>query len=243
MFWARGAYHRCVCTCAHPPSPLRYKLDTFQGRVVQRGANSTNGCTVIAPLVAAQHLVSQGGISDQSVEDVIDRVAGKWLIEIRGKLGLSENALIIPSDVHDHFVDNKVLSQELFIGASGGNILDEEHISGMLTNLDENGRNLSAAALFFHAHVVSIVKMVVGKETWYDLIDSLPMEHGKAGRGGARIRCKDVKTLGACIRWYASSKLGQGDMEFCDSNDWDDMNCDFDPRVFQGFVWGLPEGK
>ena len=84
-----------------------YALDTWQGRVLAQGANSTNGCTVIAPLIAAAHLKSSGGISDQSVSDVIDRVAGRWLVEIRGKLGLSQNALIVPSDVHDHFVDNK----------------------------------------------------------------------------------------------------------------------------------------
>ena len=62
--------------------------------------------------------------------------------------------------------------------------------------------------------------MIVGKEVWYDLIDSLPFDHGKKGKGGARIRCKDVKTLAACIRWYASSKLGPGDLEFIDQNEW-----------------------
>ena len=110
----------------------------------------------------------------------------------------------------------------------------------MLGNLNENGDKLAAAALFFHAHVVGIVKMIVGKETWFDLIDSLPFDHGEGkGGGGARIRCKDVKTLAACIRWYASSKLGAGDMEYIDQNEWDENNCDFDPRVYQGFVWGL----
>jgi hypothetical protein len=142
-------------------------------------------------------------------------------------------------------VDHNVLKQEYFIGASGGNIFDEEHLDAMLSNLDDNGQNLSAAALFFHAHVVSIVKMRVGKETWYDLVDSLPFNHGEAVKklGGARIRCKDRRVLAACVRWYCSSKMGPGDMEFIDMNDWDDMNCDFDPRVYQGFVWGLPEKK
>ena len=125
-----------------------YKLDTFQGRVLMRGRNSTNGCTVIAPLIAAAHLSSGGGISDQGVEEIIDATAGRWLLEIRSKLGLSDQALIIPSDVHDHFVDHKVLKQDMFIGASGGNILDEEHITAMLNNLNENEAKLSAAALF-----------------------------------------------------------------------------------------------
>ncbi len=217
-----------------------YSLDTYQGRVTSHGQNSTNGCTVIAPLIAASHLKSGGGVSDQQCEEVIDQIAGPYLLAIRGKLGLSPNALIIPSDVHDHLVDDNVLKQDWFLGASGGNIMDEEHIGALVSDLNAAEGKKAAAALFFHAHVVCIVKMIVGREVWYDLIDSLPMSHEGGKRGGARIRCKGEDILASCIRWYASSKFGANDVEYIDQNDWDDMNCDFDPRVFQGFVWGQP---
>lgn len=84
-----------------------YPLATYQGRVAAPGRCSTNGCTVIAPLIAAEHLRSEGGVSDEAVEEIIDKHAGRWLGEIRGKLGLGGAALIVPSDVHDHFVDHK----------------------------------------------------------------------------------------------------------------------------------------
>jgi hypothetical protein len=84
-----------------------YPLATYQGRVAEPGRCSTNGCAVIAPLIAAEHLRSEGGVSDEAVEEIIDKHAGPWLEEIRGKLGLGGAAFIVPSDVHDQFVDHK----------------------------------------------------------------------------------------------------------------------------------------
>ncbi|GMH63319.1 hypothetical protein TrRE_jg1617, partial [Triparma retinervis] len=183
-----------------------YPLSTWQGRITSPGRNSTNGCTVISPLVVTAHLRSLGGVSDDEVAAVIDERAGGYLEMIRGKLGLSENALIIPSDVHDHFVDEKVLNQEEFVGVVGGNVLDVDHIQEIVKLLMENGDKKAGGVLFYHAHVISIVKLKAGKEVWFDLIDSLPFQHENANeRGGARIRCKDVETLINCILWYASS--------------------------------------
>ena len=216
-----------------------YPLSTWQGRVTSPGLNSTNGCTVISPLVVTAHLRSVAGVSDDEVSAVIDQRAGGYLRRIRGKLGLSENALIIPSDVHDHFVDEKVLNQDEFVGVVGGNVLDADHIQEIVKLLMENGDRKAGGVLFYHAHVISIVKLKAGKELWFDLIDSLPFQHESAQeRGGARIRCKDVETLLNCILWYASSKLGPGDIEHVDRNEWDENSADFDPRVFQSFVWG-----
>ena len=194
---------------------------------------------MISPLVVTAHLRSLGGVSDDEVAAVIDEKAGGYLEKIRGKLRLSENALIIPSDVHDHFVDEKVLNQEEFVGVVGGNVLDVDHIQEIVKLLMENGDKKAGGVLFYHAHVISIVKLKAGKEVWFDLIDSLPFQHENANeRGGARIRCKDVETLIKCILWYASSKLTPEDFKDVDENKWDENAAEADLRVFQFFVWG-----
>ncbi|GMH94096.1 hypothetical protein TrVE_jg6193 [Triparma verrucosa] len=237
MSQLKRIYTSSWITCKKSKKASVYALDTYQGRLSSYGKNSTNGCTVIAPLIAVEHLKSSGGVSDASIENVIDIKAGPHLINIRTKLGLSQHALIIPSDVHDHFVDEKVMRQDTFVGATGGNILDEEHVGELIKCLNDSGDKKSAAALFYHAHVICIVKMRVGKEVWYDLIDSLPFQHEGNKQGGARIRCKDAETLATCIRWYSSAKLTSSDIDFVDRNEWDENMCDFDPRVFQSFVW------
>ena len=119
--------------------------------------------------------------------------------------------------------------------------MEAAHVKALVESMNGNGpRSKSASALFFHAHVVCITKMATtGGEVWYDIIDSLPrkVEPGRPPNG-VRIRCKDAEALEACVRWYASSKFGASDCEYCDGNSWDEDNCDFDPRVFQSFTWG-----
>ena len=211
-------------------------LGTCQGRV----AASTNGCTVISALIAAKHLNKEGsGISDREVDNIIDRDCGPLLKEIRGKLGLGGHALIIPSDVHDHLVDRKILHQEYFIGAAGGNILDHEHLGTLLDLLREGEDGDKAkvgATLFFREHVVSIIR---GRRSsgalYYDLVDSLPTANGK----GTRTRCDSFDALQVLVRYYASKKFSESHCSHVDRNRWDDSLADFDPRVFQGFVWAV----
>jgi hypothetical protein len=231
-----------------------FHLGTFQGRNTNR--DSTNGCTVISPLVAVNHLTSEGaGISDMKIEQVIDEIAPVILSRVRRKLGLSGHALIIPSDVHDYLVDEKILKQEMFVGVCGGNLLDSTHV-GEFLNLLESGEDSQpnadrekkkdmskkvAAALFFHEHVVSILKVVLADGTmWYDLVDSMPnriTKNGKDITGATRTRCKDRQSLESLLYWYACEKFSPPDSQYIDANEWDDNMCDFDPRVFQGFVW------
>ena len=212
-------------------------LSTYQGRI---GA-STNGCTVISALVAANHLASHSGITDSQIAEVIDRQCGPILQEIRGKLGLDERALIIPSDVHDHLVDCKILKQKDFIGAAGGNIMEPDHIGEFikLLSVGEDGKGASrkaAATLFFQEHVVSIVKCPVGQnQSFYDLVDSIP--NMSNGGMATHTRCSDVESLEVLLRWYASRKFSDSHCSYIDQNAWDDNSADFDPRVFQGFVW------
>ena len=211
--------------------------------------------TVLSQLVAGHHMNSEGGIADMKIEEIIDETAPVILSKVRGKLGLSGHALIIPSDVHDYMVDEKILEQEMFVGVCGGSVLDAEHMNEFL-NLLENGVDQQpnddrdekkdsskkvAAAFFFHEHVVSVLKVVLPDGSmWYDLVDSMPTQITKNGQslmGATRTRCKDRESLQVLLSMYACEKFSQTDAQYIDNNEWDDYMCDFDPRVFQGFVW------
>uniref|UniRef100_A0A7S2KRE0 Uncharacterized protein n=1 Tax=Leptocylindrus danicus TaxID=163516 RepID=A0A7S2KRE0_9STRA len=253
-----------------------FNLDTYQGKVKdpETGYDSTNGCTVIAPLIAAQHLKSvYPGISDLHIENVIDLQAPKVLADVRTKLNLPKDALIIPSDVHDFLLDKSILKQEQFLGACGGNIQDEDHLGAFINMLAakgtkekrSNGYKKVAAALFFHEHVISVIKMVFPNgKCWYDVVDSLPYEKEKNVKPkrkcnfkffginngeskveeesaeefcALRIRCKDLRSLEAALKWYSLSKFTDDDCTYINSHHWDEKRCYFDPRVFQAFVW------
>ena len=53
----------------------------------------------------------------------------------------------------------------------------------------------------------------------------------------ARIRCLDAEALTVALRWYACSKFSHENLAYIDNYPWDDLSTDFDPRVFQAFVW------
>ena len=214
-------------------------LGTYQGRY----SSSTNGCTVISALTAARHLETHGGVTTDQVNTVIDNDCGPLLREIRSKLQLSESSLIIPSDVHDHLVDKKILHQHKFVDATGGNIIDPEHIDNLLKLLegDEESKTRhlkSAATLFFREHVVSIVKFPTSPtEAVYDLLDSLPTVSKMGSSRGSRTRCQDIDTLRVLLQSYACKKFSDSNCTYIERNEWNDMMADFDPRVFQAFVW------
>ena len=91
-------------------------------------------------------------------------------------------------------------------------------------------------ALFFRDHVISILKIPLGNGACYfDLIDSLPSK--LAGGMGSRIRCKDVSAFELVLQYYATSKFSEAQCDFIDGNAWNEGMCDFDPRVFQAFIW------
>lgn len=113
----------------------------YQGRLSSTPQfDSTNGCTVISPLVVATHVSQQYtaslyGITNSAINDIIDKRAPPILSIIRSKLGLNRHALIIPSDVHDYLVDENILPQRKFAGVCGGNILDAGHVKCFLKML------------------------------------------------------------------------------------------------------------
>ncbi|KAL7569714.1 hypothetical protein ACA910_018578 [Epithemia clementina (nom. ined.)] len=53
----------------------------------------------------------------------------------------------------------------------------------------------------------------------------------------AIFRCSNAEALKACLRWYACSKFTPENIQYIDTYEWDDAVTDFDPRVFQAFVW------
>ncbi|GKY92216.1 hypothetical protein MPSEU_000192800 [Mayamaea pseudoterrestris] len=212
-------------------------IPSYQGRIPA----STNGCTVISALVAANHL--RRDLVTDTIVRIMDQDCVPLLQQIRSKLGLGGCALIIPSDVHDHLVDRKVLKQNEFEGAAGGNILDPIHF-GSFTKLlavgdDGKGHTRRAAAtLFFRDHVISIVKMVGGGKVRYDLVDSLPGMTMSGQPMATRTHCQDLESLEVLLKWYCSRKFSESNCTYIDRNSkWDDAMADFDPRVFQGFVW------
>lgn len=214
-------------------------LQTYQGRV----DGSTNGCTVISACCVSRHLETHGGITNQQITSVIDRDCIPLLRSIRNKLELGAASLIIPSDVHDYLVDHKLLYQHKFVGAAGGNIVDPEHSGELIKLLQGEQRKTShlkaAATLFFREHVVSIVKFPSSaNDAVYDMIDSLPTCNGR----GSRTRCIGLDALRVHLSNYCSRKFSEENIKFIEKNRWDDMMADFDPRVFQAFVWAdLPE--
>jgi hypothetical protein len=212
-------------------------IPSYQGRIQA----STNGCTVISALCAASHL--RRDVTTETIVRIMDQDCVPLLQQIRSKLGLGSGALIIPSDVHDYLVDRKILMQDKFEGAAGGNILDPDHF-GSFTKLlavgdDGNGQSKRAAAtLFFREHVVSIVKMAGGGRVRYDLIDSLPGITTNGRPMATRTHCQDLESLEVMLKWYCSRKFSESNCTYIDRNSkWDDAMADFDPRVFQGFVW------
>ena len=228
-------------------------FSTYQGKFNIPAKDSTNGCTVISPLIAIEYLTNTSvGMANNAIEKVIDEKCPPILKAVRSKLGLPGNALIIPSDVHDYLVDIKLLRQDMFVGVCGGNILDPMHLMEFLnmmkygtadkiTDETQPTSKKMAAALFFHEHVVSIIKIYAPNgEIWFDLIDSMPKVNVNGEKGGSRTRSKSIQALESTLQTYACSKFTEANCSYINKNMWDDVLCDFDPRVFQAFVWTTP---
>lgn len=222
-------------------------IPTYQGRL----EGSINGCTLIAPLVCIHHFhqSDENGLPDSIIEHIIDVETSELLPQVRSKLGLTKDALIIPSDVHDFLMDRGLLHQQQFVTVCGGNILDEPHLNEFVNAIVHNTGRKTAATIFFHEHVVAILKIDRGDgEVCFELIDSLPFQDTVNGNGGfgrdddyipltARMRSMDEEALRAILRWYACSKFNEQDRAYVDMYDFDPRLSDFDPRVFQAFVW------
>ena len=234
---------------------------TYQGRL----PGSINGCTVIAPLLCVHHFMNTNetdnnnnnnnkasidyGLPDAVITNVIDLETPAILPEVRSNLGLAKNSLIIPQDVHDFLIDKQLLMSEQFVTVIGGNILDDDHVTGFVDNLKQSsGSRKLGATFFFHEHVIAILRLQRSEEVWYDLIDSLPNKETLVGCNEAadfeetnqnvsRIRCVNEEALMATLKWFACSRFTDENRQYIDTYDWDESYSDFDPRVFQAFIW------
>ena len=154
------------------------KVDTYQGRI----PSSTNGCTVIAPLLCIHHfhndtVIPDPGLPDGVIVQVIDEETPNILPKVREDLGLVKDAFIIPSDAHDCLMDQQYMCHEQFVSVCGGNILDESHIQPLVDFLRTTDDKKVAASVFFKEHVITILQLRrTENRVWYDLIDSLPHE-------------------------------------------------------------------
>lgn len=52
-----------------------------------------------------------------------------------------------------------------------------------------------------------------------------------------RIRCYDTVSLKLALQWYACSVFTNENANYIDTYQWDEKLTDFDPRVFQAFLW------
>jgi hypothetical protein len=52
-----------------------------------------------------------------------------------------------------------------------------------------------------------------------------------------RIRCTDEEAFKATLLWYACSKFNSANRKYIDMYKFDEQHSDFDPRVFQAFIW------
>ena len=163
-------------------------VPTYQGRV----PDSTNGCTVIAPLVCIHHFHNKEeergagpkkngdfqpdpGLPDQVIVDVIDKETPNILPAIRRNLGLVQDAFLIPVDAHESLMEQQYMCPEQFLTVCGGNILEEKHLDPLIEQLSSIGPKKVAATFFFHEHVITILQLKRSpKKVWFDIIDSLP---------------------------------------------------------------------
>jgi hypothetical protein len=75
-----------------------------------------------------------------------------------------------------------------------------------------------------------------------DIVDQLPPElllndRQQQVQNAARIRCLDEECLKAALRWYACSVFTDENKAYIDTYKFDEKRVDFDPRVFQAFIW------
>lgn len=235
------------------------QINTYQGRL----PGSINGCTVIAPLLCVHQFTAdvpsekgsppskyrQFELPDEDIIHVIDDVTPVILPEVRSKLGLAKHALIIPQDVHDFLIEKELLTSEQFVTVVGGNVLDSTHVYELISHMISKEHIKLAATFFFHEHVVAIfrIQQTRNGEVCFDVIDSLPNSETLRRLHmdpdpefipyACRIRCLSVQALEATIRWFACSRFTYDNKQYIDMYDWDDAYSDFDPRVFQAYLW------
>jgi hypothetical protein len=101
MDMLKQCYHEDFDALRTSSRVLINQVPTYQGRI----PDSTNGCTVIAPLLCIHHFhntdtIPDPGLPDQVIVQVIDEETPNILPAVRETLGLTAGAFLIPADAH-----------------------------------------------------------------------------------------------------------------------------------------------
>lgn len=207
-------YHEDFDTLRNGGRVIVRRLPTYQGRI----PGSTNGCTVIAPLLCIHHFLNESknpddGLPDEAIVQVIDEETPNILPLVRQNLGLVKDAFLIPADANESLMQQHYMCQEQFLTVCGGNILDEKHLQPFLDQLNVAGPKKMAASFFFHEHVITILQLRRGSDSvWFDVIDSLPHEEtllriGETSTNGS------ASDLGSTSRRSSDAALSSGQHE------------------------------
>ena len=68
-------------------------------------------------------------------------------------------------------------------------------------------------------------------------MDHAPSDLDEEFINTTRTRCMDTNSLKASILWRACSTLTEENKSYIDMYECDESLVDFDPRVFQAFIW------
>jgi len=203
------------------------RLQTCQGR----RSGSICGCAVISAFCASKHLETDGGITNEQINSIIDSECVSPLREIRQKRKLPEYSGLTPADVIHYFVEHDLLYQHKFVGVAGGNIVNPAHVTTMISLFQSHLK--AAATLFSRGHVTSILKC---NDNTYDVVDSMPII---GTMQGTRTRCFGLDALHVHLSHYCFKNFSDENINFIDTNRWDENTAEnhSDPRLFQAFVW------
>lgn len=252
----RGCYHEDFDALRTIGRIVITQIPTYQGRVI----GSTNGCTVIAPLMCIHHFhndeidaksknvnfVPDPELSDQILVEVIDEETPNILPTVRKNLGLQHDAFLIPSDAHESLMDQQYMCPEQFLNVCGGNILAEEHLELLLDQLCKVGTKKIGATLFFHEHVIAILQLRRSPQTvWFDIIDSLP-HRGTLRRKGEKDEDDQLASLSSGGSVFGSQQVvpgskfsGNSSSGILSDDEWGDVD-DTEMQMQQLMVDSIP---
>jgi hypothetical protein len=129
----------------------------------------------------------------------------------------------------------------MFQGTSGGSILDNEHTEAFLRLLEggstgDSKMKKTAAAFYFHEHVVSIINVQLDDGMFvYDIVESSPP--------GSRVRCQDIDVVAALLKSHAFKMFQSSDVGKLAPVEFNKDTAKDHPAVFQAFVWAETNGS
>jgi hypothetical protein len=136
-------------------------------------------------------------------------------------------------DVLDSLPHEETLTRQQDMMSETTQISSSEFV---MSNGNANSdRSLSMELNGFRTSIDSSLGGFLGPDENGGIVDYIPDDVKPSN--AARIRCLDAEALRVTLRWYACSVFTEENKKYIDTYLWDDKNSDFDPRIFQAFVW------